>query len=427
MGSDGILGQREALLHAVEKITSAPALHSSEALCKLLRYLAQQVVDQPETPPKEYQIATEVFGRPSDFDSRLDSTVRVQTGRLRSKLAEYYAGPGSEDDLILGIPKGSYHLSFHHRNPPPAASAEPAALALHPGPRDTADAGPNNPTSARRIVRKRWVFLLLVSAMAAVGFYLWSRIRTRLETGRPLDPTHAFWQVFLKEKQSPLVIFSNAEFVGAPSVSMRYFNPATDSPLAIRDTYTGIGEVFAVHELDQFFARFGSVIRIKRGRLLAWDDTKDTDLIFIGSTTENLSLRELQEGRDFVFKQRDGPPRSGGMEIFNLQPRPGEEPFYVGSVGLPTTEDYALIALLPAMEAGHWVMILAGTTTFGTQAAVEFVCHPDSLQDLVNRLHLSDPTHPVPFEAVIKARITGGVPVRTEIVTLHIRSQQQPK
>ena len=41
--------------------------------------------------------ATEVFGRPSTFDPQMDSTIRVQAGRLRSKLAEYYASEGIDD------------------------------------------------------------------------------------------------------------------------------------------------------------------------------------------------------------------------------------------------------------------------------------------------------------------------------------------
>lgn len=105
----------------------------------------------------------------------------------------------------------------------------------------------------------------------------------------------------------------------------------------------------------------------------------------------------------------------------NLQPGPGEKPRYPGSTGLPTTEDHAVIALLPALEANRWVLILAGTTTLGTQAAAEFVCRPGTLESLVSRLHLSDPAHPVPFEAVIRAEIRGSVPVRTEIVALHVR------
>ena len=75
----------------IEKLIGSLTLHGSESLCKLLRYLAERAMDQPGIPVKEYQIATEVFGRPRNFDPRLDSTVRVQTGRLRAKLQEYYS------------------------------------------------------------------------------------------------------------------------------------------------------------------------------------------------------------------------------------------------------------------------------------------------------------------------------------------------
>src|SRR2546430_842300 len=72
----------------IDKILGSHALHGSESLCKLLRYLANHALDHPGAAPKEYQIATEVFGRPSDFDPHVDSTVRVQAGRLRGKRSE---------------------------------------------------------------------------------------------------------------------------------------------------------------------------------------------------------------------------------------------------------------------------------------------------------------------------------------------------
>src|SRR5246127_1455497 len=113
--------EREALHSQIEKLNRSAVLHGSESLCKLLKYLGEHSLDAPGTPLKEYQIATEVFLRPSDFDPRLDSTVRVQTGRLRAKLAEYYAGEGAEDPVIVELPKGSYALVCHLRTTPPHA------------------------------------------------------------------------------------------------------------------------------------------------------------------------------------------------------------------------------------------------------------------------------------------------------------------
>src|SRR5258707_8556555 len=99
----------------IEKLVASHALHGSESLCKLLRYLGKQALEHPGVPVKEYQIATEVFGRQADFDPQLDSMVRVQAGRLRTKLAEYYNTEGATDRMVVELPKGSYAVAFHER------------------------------------------------------------------------------------------------------------------------------------------------------------------------------------------------------------------------------------------------------------------------------------------------------------------------
>src|SRR5437764_11492881 len=107
--------ERAQNLAQIEKLLSSHTLHGSESLCKLLRYLANHSMDHPGLSPKEYQIATEVLGRQQDFDPHVDSMVRVQAGRLRTKLAEYYASEGAKDTIQVEMPKGTYALTFHAR------------------------------------------------------------------------------------------------------------------------------------------------------------------------------------------------------------------------------------------------------------------------------------------------------------------------
>src|SRR5262249_35384049 len=107
--------ERALYLTQVEKIANSHTLHNADSLRKLLRYLADHALDHPGVPLKEYQIATEVFGRPADFDPQLDSAIRVQAGRLRMKLAEYYASEGADDSIQVEMPKGAYLISFHPR------------------------------------------------------------------------------------------------------------------------------------------------------------------------------------------------------------------------------------------------------------------------------------------------------------------------
>ena len=87
------------------------------------------------------------------------------------------------------------------------------------------------------------------------------------------------------------MIFSNAEFAGRPETGMHYFNAVSDKGQQILDHYTGVGEVLGIHELDRVFASLHHGLRVKRGRLLSLDDAKNNDLIFVGSPSENLSLR----------------------------------------------------------------------------------------------------------------------------------------
>ena len=127
------MAERQQYHAAVERLAKSRVLHGSESLCKLLRYLADHSLRNPGVPVKEYQIATEVLGRPADFDPHLDSAIRVQAGRLRLKLAEYYSSEGEADPILVELPKGSYTLSFQLRPLPPksqsGASSEATQIA----------------------------------------------------------------------------------------------------------------------------------------------------------------------------------------------------------------------------------------------------------------------------------------------------------
>ena len=58
----------------------------------------------------------EVFDRPSSFDPRTDTIVRVEARRLRSKLKEYYETHGQHDAVLIEFPKGSYVPTFLRSN-----------------------------------------------------------------------------------------------------------------------------------------------------------------------------------------------------------------------------------------------------------------------------------------------------------------------
>ena len=398
----------------VDKLLSSHALHGSESLCKLLRYLADHALDHPGASPKEYQIATEVFGRPSNFDPHLDSTVRVQAGRLRGKLAEYYATEGAEDAILVDFPRGTYALAFHER---PAGAGRNHGNGLH---ESASDVG----RSSRKWLAAVILLSVLLSAVVAVAMDRFLNRRTaeaRLDTEGTEAPTvlRVFWKGFLTAPQEPWVIFSNAAFVGRPDSGMRYFKSSRDGQAHILDHYTGVGEVLAVHALDNVFMKLHQPIRVKRGSLFSLDDAKNNDLIFIGSPSENLTLLEIPSTKEFVFRQIASGPRAGNVEIVNVHPGADEPKSFLAT---PSDEaladDYSVVALVKGLNPSRSELILAGTTTIGTQAAVEYVCQPDNLQQLLLRLSVSNSGELKPFEAVIHVKVTRGVPVGSELVAL---------
>jgi hypothetical protein len=394
-------------------------LHGSESLCKLLRYLARHALDHPGSPIKEYQIATEVFGRSADFDPQVDSMVRVQAGRLRTKLGEYYSTLGAEDPVAVDLPKGSYVLAFHQRTPQPGSQSG----------REVPYMAVPDDLSTQRTLRSLTVATISLSVLLAASIFAMIGLSsgrkgvppTTVQANTEVAPASIkrFWEGFFSSSEEPWVVFSDAAFVGRPETGMRYFNPAQDSPAHILDHYTGVGEVFAVRNLDHTLGVLKRNIRVKRGSMFTLDDAKNNDLIFVGSPAENLTLRDIPSTHEFVFQRVPGGARKGDLSVFNVHPGPDEPAAFLPSpVTPPLTDDYSVIALVHGLNPVKSTLILAGTTTIGTQAAVEFVCQKDSLEELLRRLSVANSGELKPFEAVIHVKVIRGVPVQTELVAL---------
>jgi hypothetical protein len=411
----------EEFFQQIDHLTKSHSLRGSESLCKLLQYLAKQSLDNPDAPLKEYQIATEVYGRSADFDPQSDSTIRVQAGRLRMKLAEYYASEGASDPIVVKIPKGSYHLIFEPRH-----FATQSHL-VGPGPEMIA-------TTPVEVVATRWKVAVvslaacLTVALVLLGTLLWNRgkpadvVAASAQPAQPASgPLAEFWRPFTSAAEEPWVIFSNAAFVGRPETGMRYYNSQQDTKTPVYDHYTGVGEVLAVHALDDAFSSLGRKIRVKRGSLFSLDDASNTNLIFVGSPSENLSLHDIPGTQEFVFQRVPSGTRKGDLSIVSRHPEANEPTTFLASPsGVELTEDYAVVGLVPGVTPNRFVMILAGTTTFGTQGAVEFVSRPESVEKLLRQM--PDSTGEVkPFEALVRVKIARGVPLETELVALRPR------
>ena len=138
-----------------------------------LNYVVRLAIRNPLERPKEYTIAVEVFGCDPTYDSSVDATVRVEAGRLRTRLHDYYANEGREDPWIIDMPKGAYRATFQPRTAQPAAQpleVVPPQAPIHP------------PTPDLRKLNSAWKLGLVAAALvllAVTGWLVWKTQKTR--------------------------------------------------------------------------------------------------------------------------------------------------------------------------------------------------------------------------------------------------------
>ena len=124
--------QSEILQSQINRILHSDEFRSCEVLRRLLAYLGEKAASGEADQLKEYVIAIEGLGKPSSYDPQQNSAVRIQVGRLRHKLAEYYRGEGKDDEIVVDLPKGRFRLIYQHRQslaePLPIADSIPAVV-----------------------------------------------------------------------------------------------------------------------------------------------------------------------------------------------------------------------------------------------------------------------------------------------------------
>jgi adenylate cyclase len=143
----------------LDRLVNSEAFATARSHRRLLQYLVERTLAGDSERLKEYVLATEVFGRPESYDSRLDSIVRVEARRLRARLEGYYRGAGAGDPVVISIPRGSYIPQFVVRPRPTSTSPEGPAHEFH-------GRSWRNRPSLRRIAQSATAAACLVAAMS---------------------------------------------------------------------------------------------------------------------------------------------------------------------------------------------------------------------------------------------------------------------
>ena len=96
-----------------DRILASKVFSGSKRQSAFLEYVVNVTLDGKLDRLKEFTLGIEVFDKDETFDPSIDSIVRVEATRLRSKLSEYYVGEGQADSVRISIPKGHYVPAFH--------------------------------------------------------------------------------------------------------------------------------------------------------------------------------------------------------------------------------------------------------------------------------------------------------------------------
>jgi tetratricopeptide (TPR) repeat protein len=106
------------------KIIDSKPFARSRRMQRFLTYVVEHSLAKTKPSAlKEYCIALAVYDKPASFDARLDSVVRVEAGRLRAKLREYYATAGETDRVVIALRSQGYAPVFRLRKRQPVSVA----------------------------------------------------------------------------------------------------------------------------------------------------------------------------------------------------------------------------------------------------------------------------------------------------------------
>ncbi|AWB65658.1 hypothetical protein C2869_04045 [Saccharobesus litoralis] len=294
---------KQELQRHIKKINENSAIGRSTNHKKLLEYLVNKEIERIDqesesvVPPKELEIAIDVFAKTADFNVAEDASVRVHISRLRKKLEEYYTNEGINETFAISIPVGEYRLVFIDKRKPNPSLNENTDIAATTKPSQSAVSLLNYFVDLRF---SSAVFCKLVLAIALISL----AVNIMLITKQPPQSLsveqnwlHPLWQDYLHPKTRNLIV------LGAKPAQL--FN----SVAAKERVYTK--EQVNVHSKSQVMA-LKSVLtlsenfrntRIIQANELTARDTKLFNIIYIGQFAEMGILKNYFKGSGLAYDE----------------------------------------------------------------------------------------------------------------------------
>ena len=410
---------------AVQRVANSQTLRHRAALRHLFLYLAGRTLAGGAGELKEYVIGVEACAKPASYDPQTDASVRVQVGRLRQCLMDYYQKEHPEDTVRIEIPKGQFQLVFGLRVQDEAA-ATPLPIAV----------------LQRRLSRMIRISAVLatIAVAATVGLVFNWKFHGS-QSGSQAPELRTLWEEYLDGDRPVLIVLGAPLFAKYTTSDTGVFfrdprlnewGQAAVSPDVLKvqtavggvqvtpsRIYTGVGEATGAFLLSRLLSGSKREVSLRRSHGLSWEDFKNHNVIVLGAPKVNLHLNHLPVQQQFEFSRgsiRNLRPRQGEAEIFDPKFAAGFEEL---------EEDHALFSRFPGLHGIGETTVLAGQSTEATLAAVEFATQPRYAAELATRLRDAKGRMPLGFQVVLRARFKSQTPVEIHYVTHRLLDAEQ--
>ncbi len=414
------------MLGQVERIAHSETLRSSEALRRLLRFLGEKSASGEADDLKEYTVGVDGMGRPVSYDPRHDAAARIQVGRLRLKLAEYYRTEGKDDPVVIELPKGQFKLVSSLR---PEVKTQPAP---------------------RMDFWRKATLVLSICLLAAVVWGIYSAVRLNT-AARQADMTHwspalqELWRPFVASDRPVVIMIADPLFVQfkgfgtyrelvlntwdevKASPTIENIRAALKNPEIERSSrYTGVSEANASFLLGMTLATHVPHISLARSSEFSWVQLANNNVVYVGA--ERIiegKLQSLPVQLEFMYDfagVRNAHPRAGEPDLF-------ADP--VASLANPPSEEgesYALVSRIPGPAGQGEMQAFTSNSAPARIAAVQLATSPEGARDMLERLKTPSGQLPRYYQIVLKVKFKGGVPTETSYVAQReLRSAMQSR
>jgi hypothetical protein len=390
----------------LEKLLAHPLFANSRRYPVLLAYVVEQTLLGHGSDLKERTIGVEVFGKAPTYDANADPVVRITAKEVRGRLKQYYYDFSQPGEVIIELPTGSYVPVFRDPDrlpePLPVETMEPAA------PVDASPAAAEPAVS--RWWRLRWFISvgigLLVVLAGAAGLLEGLRYQPAPPPPSNID---RFWApVTSSANPTTFCLGEPAKNLDVGAIN-NFDTPVSNSkpePLYFRLHYSGnlaLADVITLTRTVAALASQHKAFRVLPASEASFGQLREGPIVLIGAFDNIWTLRITQKLR-FGFESEDG-------VALLVDRNSAKKTTWATAWDLPyqkLSRDYAIVARIHDKTTGQPVIIAAGISEEGTEAAGEILYNPEYLSSLLAKAPAD--WEQKNLEAVIETQVIEGHP-----------------